>query len=380
MNSKYDEDEVQIENTEELDCLEYNYKNNTPVFKLIRVTKKDFSIFELYRKFKAKKLVLEVDFQRKFVWEPKQQCELIESILMGLPLPIFYFKQQEDARYVVVDGKQRLSTLFRFLENEFVLKDLKILDFLNGKRFTDLIDEFGIYQSQLEDYQVYSHVILPPTPDRILFDIFDRVNRGGTKLNKQEIRNALYNGNGFKLLKKIVNTKEFIESTRITEKKDIRMKGTYLITRFWAFYLLFNNVLERNNEKYIYNGDIDSLIEVTLKYINSLSEDELVKLEKLTIDCLLKSYRVLGKGAFRKELNRSKPINMNIFETTMYLMAFLNINQDNSMIDKIHEKVYKTITDYNFIDAIGNSRDSKKKVYIRFKMIDEIIQEVRNDK
>lgn len=178
------EDEVLLENEEELNELEYFGDEEKPIFESVRVTKKDFSIYELYRKYKKNQLILEVDFQRNEVWGPKQKCELIESILMGLPLPIFYFKQQNNSTYVVVDGKQRLSTLFDFLSDGFPLKSLKILKFLNGKKFKNLVDELGIYQSQLEDYQVYSHVILPPTPDKILFDIFDRVNRGGTKLNK----------------------------------------------------------------------------------------------------------------------------------------------------------------------------------------------------
>ena len=194
------EDDVLLENEEELNNLEYAGNDEIPIFETVRVTKKDFSVFELFRKYKKQQLILDVDFQRNNVWGNKQKCELIESILMGLPLPIFYFKQQNNSTYVVVDGKQRLSTLFEFLNNSFPLKSLKILTFLNGKKFQDLEDELGIYQSQLEDYQVYSHVILPPTPDKILFDIFDRVNRGGTKLNKQEIRNALYHGRGLNMI------------------------------------------------------------------------------------------------------------------------------------------------------------------------------------
>lgn len=235
-NEVEEEVEILFENEEELNDLEFSGEEDRPLFESIRVTKKDFSVFELYRKYQKNQLVLEVDFQRKNVWTFKQKCELIESILMGLPLPIFYFKQQNNATYVVVDGKQRLSTLFEFLDNGFRLKSLKILGFLNGKKFKDLINECAIYQSQLEDYQVYSHVILPPTPDKILFDIFDRVNRGGTKLNKQEIRNALYQGKGLEAITKITETTEFVSATRITSKKDNRMKGSYLVTRFLAFY------------------------------------------------------------------------------------------------------------------------------------------------
>ena len=231
------EDEVMLENEDDLNVLEYAGNDERPLFETVRVTKKDFSVFELYRKYNKQQLILDVDFQRKTVWGYKQKCELIESILMGLPLPIFYFKQQNNSTYVVVDGKQRLSTLFEFLNNGFSLKSLKILTFLNGKKFKDLTEELGIYQSQLEDYQVYSHVILPPTPDKILFDIFDRVNRGGTKLNKQEIRNALYHGRGLKMITSITETEIFEEATRIEHGKDARMKGSYLLTRFFAFYL-----------------------------------------------------------------------------------------------------------------------------------------------
>lgn len=268
--------EVCLENEDELSNLEYSGNDESPIFELVRVTKKDFSIYELFRKYIKNQLILEVDFQRNNVWTLKQKCELIESILMGLPLPIFYFKQQNNSTYVVVDGRQRLSTLFEFLNNDFMLKGLKILTFLNGKRFQDLtIGELGIYQSQLEDYQVYSHVILPPTPDKILFDIFDRVNRGGTKLNKQEIRNALYHGIGLEMITNITKLQIFEEATRIGYKNDVRMKGAYLLTRFFAFYLLFNELLFKDGEKYEYTGDLDDLIEVTLIQLNQTAVAEL---------------------------------------------------------------------------------------------------------
>ena len=260
------EDEVLLENEEELNELEYFGDEEKPIFESVRVTKKDFSIYELYRKYKKKQLILEVDFQRNEVWGPKQKCELIESILMGLPLPIFYFKQQNNSTYVVVDGKQRLSTLFDFLSDGFPLKSLKILKFLNGKKFKNLVDELGIYQSQLEDYQVYSHVILPPTPDKILFDIFDRVNRGGTKLNKQEIRNALYHGRGLNMITEVVASQEFLQATRIEYKKDRRMKGSYLVTRFLAFYLFFNDLLFKDGKKYE-NADAQTFTENGTMYV-----------------------------------------------------------------------------------------------------------------
>ena len=373
------ENEISLENEEELNNLEYSGSEEKPLFASVRVTKKDFSIYELYRKYKKQQLVLEVDFQRNTVWGPKQKCELIESILMGLPLPIFYFKQQNNSTYVVVDGKQRLSTLFEFLNNGFTLKSLKILKFLNGKKFKDLTDELGIYQSQLEDYQVYSHVILPPTPDKILFDIFDRVNRGGTKLNKQEIRNALYHGRGLKMITAVTKSEEFVKATRIEHKKDSRMKGSYLVTRFLAFYLLFNGLLDKDGKQYEYTGDLDDLIEVTLTKLNQTLLEELEQIGKFTIKCLERANDILGKGAFRKEVNESKPINMNIFETTLYFMALMQKNNVVVPQKVVYEALKRTINSDEFLDYIGNSRDNVVKVYGRFQLMEKVFEEIKND-
>lgn len=376
---RYIEDEFFVENTEELEELEYSETEKKPLFESVRISKKDFSIFELYRKYRKRQLILDVDFQRKNVWDDKQKCELIESILMGLPLPIFYFKQQNNATYVVVDGKQRLSALFEYLNNAFALKGLKILGFLNGNRFEDLTDELGIYQSQLEDYQVYSHLILPPTPDKILFDIFDRVNRGGTKLNKQEIRNALYHGKGLDMITEITKTSEFIAATRIEPGKDSRMKGSYLLTRFLAFYLLFNKRLMKDKTLYEYNGDIDDLIEVTLTQLNQTKDEKLKTLKTDTVKYLKMAARVLGKGAFRRELNESKPVNMNIFETTLYYMALIANSGHRVKASQIQEGIYDVITSDEFLNCIGNSRDNKAKVHGRFELMDNLFEEIDND-
>lgn len=377
MEEKWIEDEILLENEEELNDLEYAGNDEKPLFETVRVTKKDFSVYELFRKYKKQQLILEVNFQRNAVWGYKQKCELIESIFMGLPLPIFYFKQQNNSTYVVVDGKQRLSTLFEFLNNGFSLKYLKILTFLNGKKFQDLTEELGIYQSQLEDYQVYSHVILPPTPDKILFDIFDRVNRGGTKLNKQEIRNALYHGRGLNMITSITETEIFEEATRIEHKKDSRMKGSYLITRFLSFYLLFNGLLFKDEGKYEYTGDLDDLIEVSLIQLNRTLLEELEQLRKMTLNCLKMSSEILGRGAFRREANESKPINMNIFETTLYFMTL--VKEEKMPYERIKAGLQGVIKSEKYLEYIGNSRDNVGKVNGRFGLMEQLFKEISND-
>lgn len=375
--------DVNVENTEENDDLHYYGDSDSPVFQSVRVTKKDFSVFELHRKFdkKPKQLVLDVNFQRHNVWNEQQKCELIESVLMGLPLPIFYFKQQDNATFVVVDGKQRLSTLFAFLNNEFQLKGLKILKFLNGKLFEDLTGELGIYQSQLEDYQVYSHVILPPTPDSIIFDIFDRVNRGGTKLNKQEIRNALYHGRGLDTIIEITESTEFETATGIKHKDDNRMKGEYLVTRYLSFWLYYNGFLTykypiNNPKEFVYNGDIDELLERALTYLNSLDQYLLNKIRRQTLMSLTIAFRCFGRGAFRREFNTSKPVNMNIFETIMYFISLVP-NEAMENKDLVKDKMHELITSEAFLSSIGNGRDNVSKVEKRFSLVRSLATELR---
>ena len=109
-------------------------------------------------------------------------------------------KEDEKGVYVIVDGKQRLSTLFSFINNEFALEKLTILKDKNGSWFDKLTP---LEQNKIEDCSLTLHVIKAPTSDRVTFDLFDRVNRGGTRLNNQEMRNALYQGNATELINRL---------------------------------------------------------------------------------------------------------------------------------------------------------------------------------
>lgn len=97
-----------------------------------------------------------------------------------------YLYEDKFANLVVVDGRQRLTAFFEFLDEQYELTGLKILKKLNGRKFGTLDP---IYQSKLEDYQLITQIIKPPTADSVIFNVFDRVNRGGTSLNNQEMRN-----------------------------------------------------------------------------------------------------------------------------------------------------------------------------------------------
>ncbi|TCO67895.1 DUF262 domain-containing protein [Marinisporobacter balticus] len=354
-----------------------------------------FSVFELKRKHdrtktqksdsteytktdKRNQIILDSDFQREKVWNRKQQSELIESVLMGLPIPIMYLSEDKFGNLIVVDGRQRLTAFFEFLDNKFTLTELKILRNLSDKKF-DEIDP--IYQSKIEDYQLIMQIIKPPTPDTVKFHVFDRVNRGGTPLNNQEMRNALYQGNSTKLLEKLSKDQLFKIATA-NGLKSKRMKDKYIILRSIAFYLWIEKLLTDEQGKLIeYEGDIDDFLGKTMEYLNFVEETILINLEEKFKIAMENANRILGEDAFRlarSEKGNKSPINMNVFEVLVYIMITLG---DNVNLDEIiKEKYFALINDKIFLDNIANHRDAVNKVNDRFEKISEqFIEVIIND-
>lgn len=365
-------EEIVLDNqNEEMDI---NGREDEQIYPMngIKVDKGFYTVFELKRKFDSseKRIILDSDFQREEVWNLQRKIELVESVLMGLPLPIFYFNQDKYGRLIVVDGRQRLTALFEYMDDKFSLNKLKILPQMDGLKFSDLTP---IMASRIEDYQLQAHVILPPTPDRIKFDIFDRVNRGGVQLNKQEIRNALYQGQATKLLNRLVKSQAFVQATGNAFQKEKRMKDKYLINRFIAVWFYRQGLIfEDDRSPYIYKDDIDELLGKGLDCLNHMAEDELKQVKTLVLTTLEKSYYYLGGDAFRlMKDGRRTPINMNVFETTMYALVY--IPEKNPLIKgAVKEKMVTFFEMPKFRENIGNHRDSAAKLKWRLDQAEKI--------
>lgn len=340
--------------------LAINSDDNTSVYPMngIQVDKGFYTVFELKRRFDAKerRIILDSDFQREDVWDKNRKAELVESVLMGLPLPVFYFNQDKYGKLIVIDGRQRLTALFEFMDDKYKLRKLKILSDLNDKFFSQLSP---VLQSRIEDYQIQAHVIMPPTPDRIKFDIFDRVNRGGMMLNKQEIRNALYQGNATRFLNELVKSTVFSCATGKAFAREKRMKDKYLITRFLAIYMYQHQWLKNDDGSlYEYKDDIDDLLGRTMDYMNHMTEEELKNLYTVVQETLEKSFFYLGGDAFRSrsDSSRKTPVNMNVFETIMYIMTFISI-KDEKYRNLVWNSVVSMIDSVDFRENISSHRD-----------------------
>lgn len=361
----------------------YPEKELSEMFSLenIKIDPGYFSVFELKRKYdrtkkqenesdqyikfnKKNQIILDSDFQREGIWELKQKSELIESVLMGLPIPIIYLSEDKYGNLIVVDGRQRLTAFFEFLDNKFALKDLKILKDLSGKHFDD-IDP--IFQSKIEDYQLIMQIIKLPTPDVVKFHIFDRVNRGGTPLNNQEMRNALYQGNSTKFLNNISRNKVFKIATG-NGLKSKRMKDKYIILRSIAFYLWKDKLLKDDKGNLIeYEGNIDDFLGKTMDFLNLANEEILIKIENEFLIAMNNAIRILGDNAFRlsrTDKGNKSPINMNVFELFVYI--FMKLDENKNIDEILRTKYLELIKDELFLKSISNHRDSTSKVKERF--------------
>lgn len=343
---------------------------------VLNISRESASVFQLKRRLEKEPPMLDLtpDFQREFVWSSRKKCELIESIIMGIPLPAFYVREQDSGVYVVVDGKQRLSTLFDYIDGKFKLEGLKILKGINTKTFKDLTT---LQQNKIEDYSLQLNVIKAPTSDRVIFDLFDRVNRGGVTLNNQEMRNALYQGEATRLINVLAENEKFKTATENAAKPK-HMKDRYIVLRFIAFYLWNEHIsidVETRN-RLEYKSNLEDFLGMTMRYLNSLDEHGVVinKIKYVFNRVMETAVRVVVPlGGFRlppKPGGNKRPINMTFFESFGYLISKIGDGQDGNI-----RTAYKMLlSDSIYLDTLTHSVDSKVQLEKRYNRIKETIE------
>ncbi|MBR2150978.1 MAG: DUF262 domain-containing protein [Prevotella sp.] len=350
----------------------------------VRVTRAQYSTLHIKRLVEDRKeLIIDPDFQRGNVWAKKQGAELVESILMGIPIPVMYLFEMRDGKKQVVDGRQRISAILDFLNDKLVLKDLKILPEYNDCKFSDLDAKM---QGIFEDSQMYFYIIQPPTPERVKYDIFDRVNRGGTRLTNQEMRNALYRGKSTRLISELSKTEEFLRATGhgISPK---RKKDNYVVLRTISFYLLYRKadvVLKQNGEAIEYKSDIDDFLAKMMIFINEKASDELIAdCRTMFLRAMNNSYRIMGEDAYRfaayedeSGKSRKRPINMPLFEMLAYIFSDDCVT-NNSQITR--DAINKFKDTYDYQKMLMSNVDSSTNVTERFSTAKKLLEQIKHD-
>ena len=284
---EFAEDEFDREDNDEELELETSGINTTSVRERKLITHPyDFIIRFLKDQVDEGSLVLAEDFQRRRVWDDTKASRLIESLVIGVPIPVCYFAELDDGNYSVIDGQQRLTAIYRYLNDDFKLKSLKVRTDLNHRKFSQL----GVADRRsIESRSIRCIVVLKESHPEIKFEVFDRLNSNSAKLNRQELRNSLYKGNLNKLVKELSESKTF-EKLRRSENVDKRMNDCELILRFFAFY--FNGAN--------YHSNLAKFLDDYLQTGKNFSSEILQQHREIFFKTIDNVDRVFGENSFRR--------------------------------------------------------------------------------
>lgn len=328
------------------------------------------TVFELLRKYDNGKLIIDPDFQRNRVWKPDQKSKFIESVILNFPLPPWYLNQTKEGKLIIVDGLQRTTALYEFVKNEFKLSGLETLTRLNGCTFSELKELPGDYQTRIEDKKLNIYLIKPSVPVKVVYDIFNRINTGGTQLERQEVRNCIFSGKSTKLLKQL-SEKEYFRKAIDNGVSPQRMKDREVILRYLAFKLF-------DYEK-DYEGDMSDFVEKAMKKINLMDDGEIEILEKDFERVMNLTFDFFGTKNFRLPSGKNRGrINIAIFESLCYFFSKMSDEFLQDHKKSIQDNFIKLLENPEYFDAIKYSTSSKSKVITRFKLAQNILGDVEN--
>lgn len=312
------------------------------------------------------------DFQRSNdLWSKQQQSRLIESILIRLPIPAFYFDAVEDDKWQVVDGLQRLSAIRNFvLKKTLKLTNLEFLEDYEGCSFDDLPRPL---QRRIYEFQTSVYLIKPGTPLEMKYSLFNRINTGGLKLTPQEIRHAMSqsanSGLASKFLTKITKTEIFI---KVVGSNNKRMSQQELVLRHMAFAMFGLDE---------YRSSLPRFLNTAMIKISKKTGDELKEYEDSFLRSMKIANELFGEDAFRKSLidiGRKKLVNKPLFEALSVCLSELNLDDLKKLRhNKQHfsDEFKLLLSGAEFNESISLSTTNTDRVYARFTLIRSFIDD-----
>lgn len=312
------------------------------------------------------------EFQRRArIWPLWKKSQLIESLLLRIPLPVFYVSAARNDDWAVVDGLQRLTTISDYVDNQFDLNGLEYLKQMEGRRFQDLPRQF---RRRIEETTIVIHIIEPGTPEDVMINIFKRLNTGGEPLTAQEIRNALVKGPVREFLRQLAIGEAFRQATDGTVG-DNRLEAQECVARFCAFFL-------KPYDEYL-DGDFDGFILGTMQAMSAMSDSERDTIRTAFNRAMSAATRIFGKYAFRKFFEvegRRGPVSKALFEATSVNLAQLPDFAVEALVEQRDEVVAAVArlmsTDEEFRAAISASTGDRRRVAKRFGAIATLFAEL----
>jgi hypothetical protein len=362
LSSQSGKGQEQIEPEENNEVIEKPYDPHS-----IDIRTQTLALINLIRRLREDAIDLYPDFQRSAdLWNNQKQSLLIESILIRIPLPAFYFDGADNNKWQIIDGLQRLCAIKNFVVTQSLkLTGLEYLNQFEGYVFKDLPLSF---QRQIEETNVIAYVMNSDSPS-VKYNIFKRINTGGTVFNPQEIRNALNQGIPADFVAELASESSFRQVAGLSEK---RMQDKEFVTRFITFYL---------NKPEDYKPDLDTFMSNAMGKLNLLSQVERDAIKCNFVASMRLSKDIFGIWAFRKVFDKNEtrlyPVNKAIFEVWSILLAKLSV-RDREKIRTIKNDVFDDYVqllneDEHFVGAITSQTDNKNKIIYRFSKIRQLI-------
>lgn len=377
-------DEIKIDFTLEQNQVEETDETQVPIKvpfdpNLIRIRRDPFTLGELIDKIEYNEVNFFTLFQRKAdLWDETKQSRLIESVLLKLPLPAFYFDEivKEDNKtqektylWQVIDGLQRCSVLRNFAVNKTMeLENLEFLTQFNHKTYETLPREL---KRRITQTPITVYVVEKGTPEEVKFNIFKRINTGGLILTPQEIRHALNQGIASEFVAALADLDIFKEATSRIVKTE-RMEDRDFVTRFVSFYITPYSE---------YQPDLDTFMTKGMSLIKILSDEKREQLKADFIKAMKTAIEVFGDDAFRKRRSREdrrKPINKALFETLSVAFSQLSDDETATLIknaEVFKDKFIAINNDHTFYNSLASGTGLKPSVSKRFSEIYKIVNE-----
>lgn len=316
----------------------------------------DYPFETLVSRVEKKKLILDPDFQRVYKWDKdgdERSSRFIESCLMRIPLPACYFSEDADKNHLVIDGVQRITTIRRFFNDEFILEGLTVFTDLNGKKFS----EIGDYREDLYNYTIRCIILRNDNPPNLVQDIFARLNEGSVILAPQEIRHALYSGTFNDLLH------ELAEDERISDfgkgKKGVKERHSQeaeeQVLRFFA--------LREGIDKY--DDRIKPFLDSYMRDNQHPENEHVEELRELFNDTLDKCYFVFGEDTF-KDMTKTRPkqslvhYDLLMKDFSVRDWDFLRMNKE-----RIKESFVEFCNDFQVRKTMAGGTLLKSKIIVR---------------
>ena len=329
--------------------------------KQVFTEKKDFPLSTLREMVDDGDIIPNPEYQRDYVYTDKQASKLVESVLMGIPIPTIYLCVEEDNTYSVIDGQQRITSLVRYLKNDFALNGLQELNELNGKCYKDLSKDI---QKKLKSSSLSTISLLKQSTD-LKYEIFARLNQGAVKLNPQELRNCIYRGTFNKMLDDIAATNPHLHN--LFHDDNNRKSYQERILRFFALrnYQDYQSSMLKTMNSYmeLHRNDEEDEIKAAKDRFNN------------TIDIIK---QVLGNDAFMA-FDRNKNTILEKFSGSVYdsiIIPFSFFDKHSLIVnaDKIREAVMNVkMTDESYREDTYAATGSKVRVIRRIQTIYNLI-------